>query len=186
MKSHRLGRSVTFVTFITFSAITLTAAESLAQQLEAPESVAQVRHNNGARILLNDQLLPFASDFFPVEEGATIYFNRGFTDFSLFTNSNDLLWDVQVFPGDSFASFNLEDYFVNTEFSFTEVSTLPSGDGNVIAYGFDPEQPFPVILSALPSEPEPIPAPSAGWGMMIVVGIGLCFKARRQLVRAPA
>ncbi len=147
-------------------------AASLNNQTDSIKPMAEVRHNNGALISLNGELLPFDSDYFPVLEGDIIEMNRGFTDFSLLiTNPDSVLWNIQIFPGDSFASFNLEDYFVNTEQPFSEITNLPSGDGNVIAYGFDPENSSSVVLTALSSETTSVPEPTTGLGILIAVGI---------------
>lgn len=142
---------------VAFAACSLALAAPAEAARFSP--VAQVRHNNGARLSLNGEQLPFASDYFPVQVGDTITTSRGFTDFSLqIPDPEAVQWQVQVFPGDSLAVFALEDYFITRETPFSDLTSLPSGDGLVIAYGFDADQPSPVVLTPVASQsvPEPL------------------------------
>ncbi len=145
-------------------------------------SIAQVRHNNGGLISLNGELLPFGgpnSDLFPVFEGDIIKFDHGYTDFDLLiSDPEQVKWELQIFPGDSDAYFNLEGYVVNTNKPFTTVTNLPSGNGFVAAYGFDPKNLSPVVLKPLLTESESVPEPGMGLGILIAIRMGYAMKTR--------
>ncbi|MEM9155552.1 MAG: malectin domain-containing carbohydrate-binding protein, partial [Cyanobacteria bacterium P01_F01_bin.33] len=117
-------------------------------------SLSQIEHANGSRITLSGETLPFASgEQFPVEAGDIVEFDRGYTDFRLYpSESEDTVWQVEIFPGDSFASFCLSEC-INTEEPVVEQITLLAGTealvGNIIAYGFDPDDNPSVRLTPL-------------------------------------
>ncbi|PSN17890.1 hypothetical protein C7271_15355 [filamentous cyanobacterium CCP5] len=144
-----LAVAVTILSGMTTQALT---CQSLSQASESIGAIAQIQHNNGALVTLNGEPLPYAGEYFPVEAGDTIEIGRGYTQFTLQMASPDtVLWTIQIFPGDRFASFSLEDYLVNTDQPFSDTSTLASGRVDVIAYGFDPEHPYPIVLTAVDS-----------------------------------
>lgn len=148
----------------------IAAATSLLWVDSARAAIPQIEHRNGSLIALNGETLPVASgELFPVEAGGIIEFGRGFTDFALFPDeSEDTLWQVEIFPGDSFATFCLGAECTTVDEPAVDLTQLPAGPealtGNIIAYGFDPEGNPSVRLTSLGSEsdPEAVPEPSVG------------------------
>lgn len=133
-------------------------------------SVPRIEHVNGSLITLNGETLPFASgELFPFEAGDIIEFGRGFTDFALFpAESVDTPLQVEIFPGNSSATFCLNADCTTVDEPAVDLAELPSGTealaGAVLAFGFDPEDNPSVRLTALDdgSDSEAIPEPGIG------------------------
>lgn len=106
-------------------------------------SIFQIQHVNGALITLNKKELPYASEaIFPVDSGDVIEFNQGVTEFEIhLSSSEDTLWQVEFFPGDSSASFCLDNGCKTVEEPTVDFILIPSGSktlaGMIIAYGVD-------------------------------------------------
>jgi hypothetical protein len=179
MNNRVLGLAGVIIPIIAIATLTASPVQSATF---VREKVAEVAHNNGSLISLNGETLPFGEGSFPVEEGDVIEFETGFTDFTLLTaEPESTLWEVEIFPGDSIASFNLEEYSVTVEAEepFSELTPLPSGQGNVIAFGFDPENSAPVTLTAAESEAKSTPEPATLLGLAAVATLGV--SCRRKL-----
>lgn len=171
-----MKHSATHITLALGTFLAGSCAFSAVAQAATVNSIAQLQYNNGSLITLNGQLIPADSGLVAVNENDIIEMGRGFTDFDLLmSNPSQVLWDIQVFPGDRSALFTLDDYVVvDTEQTFRDVTNLPSGRGNVIAVGDDPENPSPVVLRPFSTQSQPmqaVPEPSTGLGILVAVGI---------------
>lgn len=148
----------------------LTAVAAV-EELNGNEPIAEIQHNNGARITVNGEMLDFGEADFPILAGDIIEFDRGFTDFNLsVADPEAVTWQVDVFPGDSFAFFGLDDFAVNTDEPLSETTALSSGQGEVIAYGFDPDNSKPVVLQSLQDDTQAVPEPHGLLGLVLLAG----------------
>ena len=166
----------------------ITATFGISSAFCAPTvaaSFATIEHQNGSLLSLNEETLPFASgETFPLNPGDIIEFGRGFTAFSLIQEEPENLWQTQIFPGDSFASFCIAGKCIDTTpNAFLQLNTsLPSGEGNVIAYGFDSEDNPSVRLILLEAEFESVPEPNTMAAIILaLISVGL-FKAKSVLI----
>ncbi|NJN20918.1 MAG: PEP-CTERM sorting domain-containing protein [Leptolyngbya sp. RL_3_1] len=178
MNSRVLGLAGAIIPIIAFTTSTASPVQSATL---IGEDVAEVGHNNGSLLRLNGESLPFGEGRFPVQEGDVIEFGTGFTDFTLLTTEPEsTLWEVEIFPGDSTAFFNLEAYSVTVEAEerFSALTPLPSGQGNVIAFGFDPDNAAPVKLTAVDSEAKSTPEPTTLLGLAAVAALGISCRRK--------
>ncbi|MEB3210296.1 MAG: hypothetical protein VKL39_03035 [Leptolyngbyaceae bacterium] len=135
--------------------------EAIAPQNPASEAIVEVSHYNGATLTLNGEELPWGQEATPLEVGDTIAIGSGYSEFGVqVPDDSSLVWKVDIFPGDSLASVELGDYYLSVEEPTSEIVTLSSVRGYIIAYGYSPDQPTPVVLTLLDEEPKtPTEAP---------------------------